>query len=118
MAELVDRRGAAACWLCDQSEETEVGGERVWLDQKHSWTEADQTARGTAGGLGVSVCGSGLQLGTHEKVVTGGGVSGWGGGALMLQGGDEGRKKQEAQAKGPPKKHQAGKMGENRGCFP
>src|SRR5260370_8220831 len=85
MAELVDRGGAAACWLCDQSEETEVGGERVWLDQKHSWTEADQAARGTAGGLGVSVCGSGLQLGTHEKVVTGGSISECEGGVLLLQ---------------------------------
>src|SRR5260370_91466 len=61
--------------VVEEEHNGEVGGERVWLDQKHSWTEADQAARGTAGGLGVSVCGSGLQLGTHEKVVTGGVIS-------------------------------------------
>src|SRR5260370_41542419 len=91
MAELADPGGTAASWASDQFEEAEAGGERVWLDQKHSRTEAEQAARSATGELGISVCGCGLQLGPHEKVVSGGGCWQAGGGGVRVAG----RKKEE-----------------------
>ena len=68
LAELSDRGGTQRSGVCGQPEETQTGGEGVWLGQAGQRAAQNQVARFASGGLALSFSGHRPQSGADGEV--------------------------------------------------